>query len=84
MRQNQFSPPPAGFHAHSWSWRDTIPNVPGAGCAFDDAAAPLRLWHRLLWQSLAGLSGAVASYLTAPRLQPLVGGRSIAVLSIGL
>jgi hypothetical protein len=48
--QNHFSPPPSGFHTRSWSWPDTILNVPGAGCAFGDAAAPLRLWHRLQWQ----------------------------------
>jgi hypothetical protein len=50
MPQNHFSPPFSGCHTRSAPSPATIRNVPSAGCAFADAAVPVRRWQRLQWQ----------------------------------
>ena len=77
--QNHFSPPASGFQTRRRSSPFTIRNVPGAGWAFGDAAAPLLRWQRRQW--MAATSGADTSYRTAPQLQPPVRGRSVTATS---
>jgi hypothetical protein len=48
--QNHFSPPTSGFHIRRRASPAVMRNVPSAGWALADAAAPLRRWQRLQWQ----------------------------------